>query len=115
MLQIQKTMKRRLILFYCLMLSLQVCVAENFYDESHYIERAKRKMAKDMYPEAYALLEKARAKEPENAEIFVLMGDCNKKMKNFSESMRNYAYARALKNRKDNILVDGALKLSKLF
>jgi hypothetical protein len=36
-------------------------------------------------------------------------------MKNFSESVKNYTYARALTNRKDNILVDGALKLSKLF
>jgi tetratricopeptide (TPR) repeat protein len=108
-------MKHSFILFFCLMASLQVCVAGSFYDENHYLERAKRKIAKEMYPEAYALLEKARVREPENPEVFVLMGDCNKKMKNFSESVKNYTYARALSNRKDNILVDGALKLSKLF
>jgi tetratricopeptide (TPR) repeat protein len=108
-------MKNYLTLLFCFIISLQVCIAGNFYDENHYLERAKRKIAKEMYPEAYALLEKARAKEPENAEVFILLGDCNKKMKNFSESIKNYAYARALNNRKDNILVDGALKLSKLF
>ena len=82
---------------------------------NRYLERAKKKIAEEKYADALIVLEKAKMRQPENAEIFYLMGDCNKKTRNFSESIKNYAYARALANRKDNILVEGALKLAKLF
>jgi Flp pilus assembly protein TadD len=105
-------MKRWFIILLTFLISLNASAS---VDYNRYLERAKKKIAKKNYTEALEALQKAKMKQPENPEIFYLMGDCNKKLRNFSESAKNYAFAKALENRKDNILVDGALRLSKLF
>ena len=107
-------MKRWSIILTFITLSISVFAIRS-PEYNRYLERAKKRIAEEKYTDALIILEKARNKEPENAEIFYLIGDCNKKMRNFGESVKNYAYARALSNRKDNILIEGALKLTKLF
>lgn len=82
---------------------------------NRYLERAKRKINEGNYTEAIEALKKASEKESENAEIYYLMSDCQKKVKNYKEAARYYAYAKALDGRKDNVLLEGAVRVAKLF
>ena len=109
------TMKRLLILSFTIFFSSNVFASNDMEEYNLYLARAKRKISTGKYDEALEALLKARTKEPENPEIFNLMGDCNKQLRNFGESVKNYAYAKALTNRSENILLEGAVRLSKLF
>ncbi len=99
-------------LFAC---SCLLSAADNPTDFNRYLERAKKKIGEGNYTEAVEALQKASIKSPEDPEIYFLLGDCHKKLKNYANSAKNYAYAKALSGRKENILLEGAIRLVKLF
>ena len=103
------------ILLLTLFANISVSTANNPAEFNRYLERAKKKMAEQNYTEALEALRKAAIKQPENPEIYNLMGNCNTKLKNFKESAKNYAYAKVLEAKSDNILIDGAMRFAKLF
>lgn len=86
-----------------------------FYENDRYLERAKRKINEGKYIEAIDALKKASERDENNAEIYYLMSDCYKKNKNFKEAARYFAFAKALDGRKENILLEGAVRIVKLF
>jgi cytochrome c-type biogenesis protein CcmH/NrfG len=108
-------MKRCFIILLTFSLALNAFAFGGNADYNRYLERAKKKMTEQNYTEALDALQKALVKQPENPEIFYLLGDCNKKLRNFKESAKNYAYAKALEGRKENILIDGVLRAAKFF
>lgn len=107
-------MKTLSALFLSLLFALNL-VAMSDTDFNRYIERAKKKIAEQNYVEAIDALKKAAERGGDTPEIFYLMADCNKKLHNYAEATKNYAYAKALERREDNFLIDGAIRLSKLF
>lgn len=86
-----------------------------FYENDRYLERAKRKMNEGKYVEAIDALKKASERDENNAEIYYLMSNCYKKNKNYKEAARYFTYAKALEGRKENILLEGAVRIVKLF
>jgi predicted Zn-dependent protease len=99
----------------CLLFSI-VCLSSSCATEfNRYLERAKRKISEGKYPEAIESLKKAAIKEAENPEIYYLLSDCQKKVKDYAEAAKSYALAKALEGRKENVLLEGAVRLAKLF
>lgn len=108
-------MRIYLILIFLFTCGNLLSAADNPTDFNRYLERAKKKIGEGSYTEAVEALQKASVKSPEDPEIYFLLGDCHKKLKNYADSAKNYAYAKALSGRKENILLEGAIRLAKLF
>lgn len=105
------------IIFYIVCLFFQVNIGFSFCenDFNRYLERAKRKMNEGKYIEAIEALKKASEKEAENPEIYYLLSNCEKKLKNYKEAAQYFAFAKALEGRKENILLEGAVRIAKIF
>lgn len=108
-------MKNWLTFFILMLFGFSIIANPEPADNNRYVERAKRKMSENNYAEALDALRKANERQPDTFEIYNLMGDCNRKLGNYAEATKNYAYAKTLSSRKDNILVEGIYRLSKLF
>ncbi len=81
----------------------------------YYLNRADKKIEAKDYQSALETLQRGTELFSNEATLYTKMGFCEKKLGHYLSAAKIFAYAKVLDSRKENALIDGALKISSFF
>jgi tetratricopeptide (TPR) repeat protein len=81
----------------------------------YYLNRADKKIEAKDYQGALETLQRGAENFSNDASLYSRMGFCEKKLGHYLSAAKIFAYAKALDSRKENAIIDGALKISSFF